>query len=245
MESEKHTTPEKEKEEQVFFTKEKAKKLLFLSFRFSQGSSPLQQLLFLWLHQRYPEWRIDEETAKQIEKESSHVFKKFLNGNNSPIHHTSATNEDIEDSLRVQINYMRDILEGKTLEEIMEETIKNPIPDITYKIIYRDNLYYDRGGRPGRRGTSEDNSPTPLEDKYLSHFCYYGLQGHPTGSKEFDQLFKEVRDYAITVVQEENMNIDLFDAINQVIRNYNIYHPDNRVSIEKGSRHHFEEFEED
>ncbi len=111
-----------------------------------------------------------------------------------------------------------------------KEITENIVPELTRKILSRDQYYYDLGGRPMRSVANNADTPKPLEDKFLSHFCYYGLQGHPTGSAEFDKLFQEVRNYALGVLQEEEQKpADIHDSINQVITNYNIHHPNNEI----------------
>lgn len=179
---------------------ERASNLLFLSFKFSQGRTEIQKLLFQWLKANHPEWRIDDQLAEKVSKLATVMAEKVI----KPIddfadvadatqpgrYHGGMRADAVEDAIKDQLGEMGSVFENK--EPLEKDRL---ISDLTEKIVSRDLELVSRPkGRP-RRWTSLEQR-RPATDPFLSHFCYYALEGHRTGDTLYDELFREIREHA-------------------------------------------------
>jgi hypothetical protein len=196
------SSPEAKKE----LTVENAAKLLFFSFRFSQGYPALQEYIIQWLSARFPDYRIDS-IFKEVEDKLIEMIRKFSLKTPS-VHqkevHTSEGRKKVSDPnvLDNEVGnvmnwakvYFAPQIDGNTnIYGVERHGIKVLLAQITSAIIERDYLFLveDGGrGRPREKG------------KFESHFISYVLNQKPTGCAEYDQMFKEA---GVFIKQEENM----------------------------------------
>jgi len=167
-------------------TVEKATQLLFLSFRFSQGEPKLQFNIFVFLHHLRPDWKISRSMKKEIFDAAQPILHRFLapkeideqNISNTALHTT------------VSLTSLDNSHEATLFSELVDMKIafddpvaENPIEAIAESMIERD-LYYlsERKGRPHTK------------QSYLSQVFYYGIDQHPTGAEEYDEMFRQVVD---------------------------------------------------
>ena len=193
-------------------TPDKATKLLFLSFRFSQGDAQLQQMLFFWLHSMHPDWRIDAGLLGAAGEKSVSLFEKFFQfgGDNASqlsknLYHQGVYKNEIKENVQDFLSILKEILNGekkdmftaggevKTLQDI------NLVEEIAYFIAARDEKYIAKG-RPRTGG--ESGHKTAIQDPFLSHIRYYALEGHSTGSEEFDALFAEIKKFVLEKIAQ-------------------------------------------
>jgi hypothetical protein len=115
-------------------------------------------------------------------------------------------------------------LNDKTSQAKLEEVMSG----ITARIIYRDHHYLTSPkGRPRVVNTKAAN--TMVADTRLSHLCYYGFEGHPTGLSEYDRMFKDITEVIYAGVAKEGRAVYELDQLQQVIGLYIKYHPKHRL----------------
>jgi hypothetical protein len=196
---------------------EYAGRILFNSFRFSQGDPVLQHQIFAYLHEIRPNWRIDvpqEEALKATAKKlHEHVAVGARPAGERAILHTMIESTDFGSELDSAISWLKKTFSGEPIGHY------NGIRFIVDKIITRDANYllYTDGGRP-RTFHRPDLEKSEMGDPWLSHAIYYGIEGHTTGIPEYDQMFHELGDYINNVLSEKDQI--LFRKFNGVKKVY-------------------------
>lgn len=220
-------------EEEEVLTVEKAEKLLFLSFRFSQGDPQLQMYFFSWLQRMHPDWKIDEPMQAAINKHAKPHFEKFLQSKEikpNPLHKKIT---EVETPLELETNQMRVIFnqdinkllsqEREMLEYVTSYNVL--IKRIAQEIAARDKAYLlSQGGRERPLNVR----PTVANDSWLSHLCYYALAGHSTGSEEYDQLFREIKNHV-----DGELTTERGEKFIEVIKAYNEKHPNAEIYADR------------
>ncbi len=129
---------------------------------------------------------------------------------------------------------------------LFSDQLDSKLPEKEYvvKKIVKEIIHADYGYivvKDGRDRSPEGNSPS--YDKYLSHLCFYGLEGNKTGFREFDVLFQEIKSEIlnpektnewfaeIVVDKEENVSLSLNGMINDIALKYNATHPGKAVKL--------------
>jgi len=240
-ESVEESKPEKGEEDEPL-TAEKASKLLFLSYRFSQGLPSLQKNIFRYIKVCHPEWRIDDALKEQIYERSEKIFIDYMKIAKGKGHASVAAGgadideEVIKKDLSRELNEMSHIF-SKGAEDV-DETLKHRVrEDIAIGLITRDYEFLSREkGRP--RSSDEQQGKGVHADPFLSHLCYYGIEGHKTGSEEYDQMFSDVIGYIRTVKATQRGEIESLPLLerelpklDEVIERYNETHPETEVSL--------------
>lgn len=219
-------------------TSQKAEKLLFLSYRFSQGSITLQSHLFYWLHFANPEWRIDAEMQEHITKQFGAHAKKFLGKSadlekkTSPRFHSARNVEEIEASAQLEIRLMQDFFDGNMSDsfDVHARTKEEVVAEIAKRVIDKDFEYLKN--IEGRPRSHEGEHINAVGDPFLSHFVYYGFQGHSTGMKEYDDLFAEIAAYVRENIKNGAWTAENYPELFDVMRIYNEKHPEGTVSMD-------------
>lgn len=227
---------QKEIKEDEPLTVEKAVKLFFLSYRFSQGFPTLQRMMFEYIKKRHPGWKIGEKLRGEIFERSLETFSNYMKAVAGRAHTEKAAsgkalseamiNNDLEQNLRwmAEAFYLRakDIDKSSTLQFIARQ------------IVERDVQFLSREkGRPRAQGAQ---GKSVHEDPFLSQVCYYGIEGHGTGSPEFDLIFQDVVEYLRAQKETEKKEGYLTDQnflgkLDFVIAKYNAMHPGVEVSL--------------
>lgn len=214
----------------------RAKSLLIRSFQFSQGHTHLQSNIYRWLHINYPAYRLNHELKSRLEVQLRRALPGIVRLPNT---HFSSPEEvirhpqnmftqsglipippsEIETVLIRELRIFQEILSGS------QPHIKDYIAlmdELAYGIIKRDHQYIVAGGGRERRG--KEGSTSPDDDKFLSHICYYCLLGMPTGTPEYDEMFRQLKEYIIANFEQEKL-------LHDVITVYNRHHPDQQVAF--------------
>lgn len=245
---------EPESSEQAL-TPEKALKLFFNSFRFSQGSNKALEGMFLYLHLSNPSWRITPEIREHLRVRGPEVFEKFLvreedKSLHKPFYPKELPLREIRDSIRSEILSELHLFEGSFSTEptphVPEGIGRNALAVlITKQLIEQDLRFLSLpGGRP-RGAALAENPATTSQDPYLSHICYYALQGHSTGIPEYDMLFSDIRDviqrsFGRTEAGQLNnddtrvslqLSSEHLEMLQRVAAIYNAHHLDERVTL--------------
>lgn len=218
-------------------TAQKAEKLLFLSYRFSQGGAYLQSYLFRWLHLANPGWKIDAEMQEHTANQFGDHIKKFLGKGSyehetSPRFHSAIDTSEVQSSAQGELIDMRDFFNGSRTgdEGIPLKTKEELITAIARAVISKDSIYLDKV--EGRPRSHEGERMSAATDPFLSHFVYYGLQGHSTGMKEYDELFVEIAACVRENIKNGTWTSESYPELFDVIRIYNEKHADKKVDMD-------------
>ena len=213
---------------------EHATRLLFKSFYFSQGGTPLQEAIFSWLHTRYPEYRITDQMKDLIEKSILPRVRAVVSANPEdtkgailhPVPEFQGIRSNLESEIRTQLDSMQEIFERP-----VERYAYDPLHVVTQNLINRDARYLIRKGSRPRGGTK--NMKAPEGDPFLSHLCHYGLNGQPTGVAEYDRMFQEIDSFVREGIRSGVWKRgEGWTELFAVVDKYNETHPDSRVSVE-------------
>lgn len=212
-----------------------ADRLLKYSFFLSQGNPDLQSCLFLYLSHKHPDWRISPSI---IEPLAESVFRMAL-GLSEKGQHTSLfskqdtgpllQSEDVlKDEAYEEANQMANVLSGDELPYVWSP--KKLLFEITRSMIDQDEQFLQEV-RPRKGTTVNGRLLTPLQDPYLSHFCFFILGKNSLGVPDYNQMFDDIRN----LFASDSSKLDELDKgerrIARLIDKYNLHHPDDQVSL--------------
>jgi hypothetical protein len=197
---------ELEIEQPTDLTEEKARTLLFLSFYFSQGKEDLQERIFHWLHSAYPSYKIPEEMEQSVYESTVKTIRRFApepletetsesSGDNpqKPSNHPILTTSQIENDTSAILGHMANYFNNYPPGPL--ETRTSELVEGMNSIIDRDyHFLIEEDGRPRKEN---ENSQSLMSDRYLSHICKYGFEGHTTGLSEYDTMFKMASNFLL------------------------------------------------
>lgn len=218
-------------------TPEYAARILFRSYEHSQGNAALQGLLFEYLHLIRPKWQIndrEEEIVKSLVKprimsylSPEHaVHKDLLKPRSQENSDVGELEEKVMNSLSQELGSMRRILSS-------EEDLFIPDRPILIRKIAQGVIEGDlRFLKIGRQRFGLDPK-TPKVDPYFSFLVHYALQGNPTGIKEFDQMYKDIRQTTLLPEAHQGVPAHTLKNLNNLIALYNAKHPDSPVELPK------------
>lgn len=197
---------------------QKAAKILFLSFKYSQGSPSIQHKFFCYFAKQNCDWRINDSDKTLIAELTMKRIGSFLKPKKLDMgdgrvrrFHKSLDRSDIDSGLSEEITNFVEFFNKRPVTE------PPSIESISYDIAYRDYSLTVQSSRP-RSTHSTDNANT---DPYLSHICFYGLEGSPSGCEEFDLLFSDVKNH----VQDQFKDGNPDPVYRKVIEAYIRTHP--------------------
>lgn len=222
-------------EEIRYLSPGEASALLFGSFEYSQGDEDLQFDIYEYLHERFPELRIDEgtmEAANQtaLKRVSSFIIPK----ESSQVRmHIDDLDQDILDiGVPRQMQNLKNALNGlKTYEEL---NIEARLQKILEGMISRDSRFLY--GRPrsfneNRRNLSVyDASESPKTDPYASYICDYVIRGVEVKIPEFQQMFADIREQLILSLRSDTMNEAKRSALFEIVAQYDKKHKGRKVT---------------
>jgi len=208
-----------------------ARQVLFLSFRFSQGSPEAQEVLLMAVSLWRPQWSLDEEMVQALEQLSPSIGHLAEAG----VHASFPSTTPVHDELRQFIGSMQAACAFPTpvRRRIAEEARDATLVRVAQVMIIRDGRYLEReAGRP-RSSRAPHPCSHPSTDPFLSHFCHFVLLGQTSGAAVFDELFTEIR--SICNEPGERLQRILADPLTamqlpRVIQVYNRHHPTSLVA---------------
>lgn len=203
--------------------------VFFNTFYFSQGFPQLQREITGAIHTNHPEWQISVEAATQILNAVTSRIHGFLTHaenaphqrENSTVVHPDLGEKKIEVETTDRFTEFKGILNG-------DYDTRSPrygsIPAIAKAMIQQDFAFLSR-----ENGRTRKNIPTksPQTDPWLSHMCYYVLEGNSTGIVEFDEVFAAVREFMLTSSNRLFAgNYELDAQYDKVLQIYQEKHPE-------------------
>ncbi len=228
---------------------EKISKLLFLSFRFSQGDNGVQRLIFRYLHKLHPDWRISDSSKDSIYNNLLEPVTKFVlpGKERSTILHTDKkslssptklTPEMIGIVLQQEIDILQEIL-ADTKPGEGHATIIRLEWEMKYHLQPRVDLIDKVTGRIGEKDYDNlvDHSgrvrTNPNKDRWTSHLIDYALKGKATGVPEYDQMFAEIKDNLyLTLKTNPSSHDSTLIRLYDTAKTYNAHHsPEEQINI--------------
>jgi len=201
---------------------EEMAKVIFVTYSLSQGNPIFHSQLLEYVRGAHPNWSADPAYSEEVFRLVEPRVKKFLNSKN----HRNIPDETIDDDLREKrLDFERIFVFGKTEEE---GSIEIHLAKIYFMILNQDSTYISptnphyRGGRPGK-------------DTYDSHIVRFLIKKMGTGSKEFDQMFEEIRNllpHIISLSQADPEARLELENLSQVISAWQEKHPDQDISAQ-------------
>ncbi len=163
-----------------------ARKVLLHAYFLSQGSYPLQELLFGYVHLLRPTWRLDDAMCQGLLRLVPSV--RALVSNTEL--HGPLGDASVESSLEFEVAAMRTEL-GRAWVELDEAAWKEVHCTLIAEFIGRDYHYLcEESSRP--RSAVSDASAQPRRDPYLSLYCHHVLLGHKIGCMVFDEMLANI-----------------------------------------------------
>lgn len=206
---------------------ERVQRLLFFSFRFSQGSQDLQNIIFEYLHEKFPNYRVNpaDYNLNKIELEAK--VKKFFASRS--LRHTDNLVDDPSEQI---VKNLKELEENLNSADLPDSDIRLTLIEIVGLVLQQDYIYtVQMGERPSKDGDSEYSR----FDKFSSHFVDYGMRRVRTGLFEYDQMFEDIINTTKKYIKnnpdwETETNSPLM-YLRKVIDCYNENHPTQIVDI--------------
>jgi hypothetical protein len=200
-------------------------RLLYDSFRFSQGNQNTQQMIFEWLHVNFPRYRIRMKDFEGIafaggvpgeklianEMHTQEAYESWPNKKKVPINE-----ENFSYEIYRQLTNFKRSLEGlgpSPANDFILHELLFGIIDSDYKFVIEEK------GRPGKK------------DKFLSFLCAYILQAKSTGTKEYDLMFSQLREMIVRDSKKGLFAASLNKKIEELIEVNNLYYPEFAIGI--------------
>lgn len=182
-------------------TTEHLARIVFLSYRYSQGAIGTQNRMLLYVEDHHQPDLFAEDRIEEIrEKARSIIGPYFLNQTTHPA--TAIPWEDdspeaeasvkTDQTVRNEVEGLFARFSGDRSEIADFETTPSAIAQ---SVIVMDHDYLTRpGGRAGNSDELKIKVSPYARDPYDSLFIRYGIHGETTTTKEFDDIFKVISD---------------------------------------------------
>lgn len=200
-------------------TADYASELLFHAFRHGQGDPRLQKQFYLQLHRLHPEWKMSDSFLEEMKQESWRKISRYVSAPQDKFVHLQAQADELVIEFTDRANNMQEVFNQE-----------NPIGPLqisrlaTY-LILRDAEYVENG-----RHRYKHDSSNPALDTKLSFLVHYGFLGNSTGNKDFDQIYKDVKNFFSSPLSHY-LDSDLWGPLDFLIRTHNEAHPDQKVEL--------------
>ena len=172
-----------------------AAQLLYLSFRFSQGSPFLQKKLFEFAVCQYPHWKPCEFPDRVTDIASHRAWLLIKKKIRHTLNAQSGGALDAE-AVRSQMDLRR-----KDFDRVLSnvefkrelENLKHLVSTITASIVKSDYSQLCEKDFVRPRNFADHRHLSPKDDPNGSHICDYALRGEETGLGIYNDLFQRVR----------------------------------------------------
>ena len=204
------------------------KKIIFLSYMFSQQDGIFQDSLLTEIRRFYGrQKKLNKAQRKEVSDYILNSLRKLVAvGGHAFVSEDKMDEEPIDDYIVVLSN--KDNKYGESFDK-----------DHTRIGILESFLGRDLNFKNRKRKNVGDELPNSSKDKHGSFFVSYILRDKKTGDEGFDSLFSDLRstlsDFLIKVSDKRlfAMHKQYESAFFDVINNYNNTHPDSKVTVEE------------
>lgn len=170
------------------WTPQALSKLLFLSFRHSQGSPVLQNWLYKYVRAVSGQVPIPTSWDKGVKKTSRNAVYGYLqvpaSGASLAPYHTSVNKQHVIKEVARVYRSMKSILSSHA----MPQPYASVVYALTVELIQRDWQYVSGRRYPGR-SARQRSSPQAYPFSYIQ---FYAIDGNSVGLPVFDQMYDEV-----------------------------------------------------
>jgi hypothetical protein len=218
------------------YTTQETTKLVFNSFRFSQGDPTLQGDIADYIAATEP-GRLTAEGLEASREVMQQLAPKYIY--EAGVH----TTELDPDEVRVEVEAVYDSFAAKVSQPKSAEALSEVVEQITIMAVDRDYSHLVRkDGRPERvRGTDQTGPAAP----HVSHIMRYACEGQTTGMPEYDRMFADVAAKLPGVWSRGEEFIDAEEpsvgaALREVARVYWQHYPEVRSRLKPELAHLFE-----
>ena len=205
-----------------------ARRVLMTSFYLSQGSYPLQELLFGFVHLLRPDWRLSEAMSQDLLRLAPSICTLV----SRPELHGPLGDAAVDSTLESEINAMRTEL-GYEPAKLDETEWKEIHCNLLAQFIERDYHYLcELTSRP--RSMCSGPIRHPRHDPYVSLFCHHVQLGHEVGCAVFDEMLANMaalmRQYPSLTSLKRYFPLDdecdlAVERLAAVVAVYNRWHP--------------------
>lgn len=166
-------------------------KLLFLSFRHSQGSPDLQQWLFDYVYSVSGQQPLSSAEEQGLRRSLSRAIQSYFRmdsyGASTAAYHTTIQTKLVAMEVKRTLSLWRQANERST-------PLTRPyiMRELTSEVVSRDAYYLlQHNGRA--RAAGESPCHPVHHDPFFSFIGYYALEGHATGLAVLDRLYGDVK----------------------------------------------------
>lgn len=178
--------PENQPQEEIQI--DEMTKLIFLSYRYSQGSQALQKDIYSYLTALHPEWTLSPRGRSIIADKLNKRINQFLHNDEivlqpTILSHPQKSKQHVRGSIGEELIIFEDELNAGNRYKDFD------IESLTKYILDRD-IQFVRDGR--ERISPLASQASPIFNPRLSHIFHYGFEGNNAGAKEYDRMFKDI-----------------------------------------------------
>lgn len=184
------------------WTQQAATKLLFHSFRHSQGSPVLQEWFFEYVRSVSGQLLLPKDWKTPVKRRLRQAITTYLD---------FSEKQDSAAPYHKRVPYDLLTRETNRVYDRLAQAVTRPVSIhphsqirfmITVDILQRENEYLlERNGRPRAEDLPEGEPVHALS--FFSFIQHYALERHPTGLTVFDQMYQEVADLIQTSRQAQ------------------------------------------
>ncbi len=208
-------------------------KLIFHSFRLSQGFEDLQRHALEYISLSHPMYATRREDKKEVVSQIVAITTKMItSGAHMPLgdgdglgaqkKREEAMQEIVTSSEGAWSMLYTAFATSNSREEDARERIRAELGDrILCRIIERDSAFLV-SNPDGKRSRGRDVSSESIHGAQVSHFCTHALQGVSTGCEELDELFTPE---AIQKFCEDHGKDEVGQKLDQLISYHNEHSP--------------------
>lgn len=208
-------------------------RLIFLSYRFSQGGIGTQNRMLLYIEENHQPELFSPQVIEKV-KELTHVMvgAYFLNEKLHPATAIPWEEEKPDDFRKSDVlvtNELAGLFERFVDRELLQG-FSSDIVGIAESVIVMDSDYLSR--QNGRASSSEKLKTRVGEysrDPFESQFIKYGILGEPTRTVEYDDVFMRISSYS-TIDKLDELTIKALHNILRIfIKEHSEYEDDERL----------------
>lgn len=203
---------------------EELARLVFLSYRFSQGGVGTQNRMLLYVEKEFHPHLFSEPGVERIRRLAQEMIGPFfLNQTTHPATAIPWEDDSPEASIKTPLIVENELtgLFDRFQDRKQINGFTDSLDGIAESVITMDHDYLTRpNGRAGDSKALKIKVSPYHRDPYDSMFIKHALLGEPTRSVEFDDIFSRIGDDEILQGLDENTCFLLLQVINIYLENH-------------------------